>query len=221
MNFKQVTLFGSTGLIGSKLLGDLLKDTDYHLVNVITRTPFYLKHDKINNIVIDFNDYKSILDSVENSKAVFVSIGTTMSKEKGNKFNYEKVDYDITCNIAKACKEHNVAKFIYVSSLGADSNKSNFYLKLKGQIEDTIKDLKLPSTAVFRPSVLIGSRSEFRLGEKIAQILMNFFKCIIPTKSKPIKAELVAKAMLNISKKNILGLHVYHYNEIINNSDLI
>ena len=62
MNFKQVTLFGSTGLIGSKLLGDLLKDTDYHLVNVITRTPFYLKHDKINNIVIDFNDYKSILD---------------------------------------------------------------------------------------------------------------------------------------------------------------
>mgnify|MGYP001224418644 CR=1 FL=1 len=216
MNFKQVTLFGSTGLIGSKLLGDLLKDTDYHLVNVITRTPFYLKHDKINNIVIDFNDYKSILDSVENSKAVFVSIGTTMAKEKGNKFNYKKVDYDITCNIAKACKEHNIAKFIYVSSLGADSNKSNFYLNLKGKIEDSVEELKLTSTVVFRPSVLIGSRSEFRFGEKIAQLLMSCFKFIIPEKSKPIEAEYVAKAMLNISKKDTQGLQIYHYKEIMN-----
>jgi uncharacterized protein YbjT (DUF2867 family) len=216
MNFKQVTLFGSTGLIGSKLLGDLLKDTDYHLVNVITRTPFYLKHDKINNIVIDFNDYKSILDSVENSKAVFVSIGTTMAKEKGNKFNYKKVDYDITCNIAKACKEHNIAKFIYVSSLGADSNKSNFYLNLKGKIEDSVEELKLTSTVVFRPSVLIGSRSEFRFGEKIAQLLMSCFKFIIPEKSKPIEAEYVAKAMLNISKKDTQGLQIYHYTEIMN-----
>jgi len=216
MNFKQVTLFGSTGLIGSKLLGDLLKDTDYHLVNVITRTPFYLKHDKINNIVVDFNDYKSILDSVENSKAVFVSIGTTMAKEKGNKFNYKKVDYDITCNIAKACKEHNIAKFIYVSSLGADSNKSNFYLNLKGKIEDSVEELKLTSTVVFRPSVLIGSRSEFRFGEKIAQLLMSCFKFIIPEKSKPIEAEYVAKAMLNISKKDTQGLQIYHYKEIMN-----
>jgi uncharacterized protein YbjT (DUF2867 family) len=216
MNFKQVTLFGSTGLIGSKLLGDLLKDTDYHLVNVITRTPFYLKHDKINNIVIDFNDYKSILESVENSKAVFVSIGTTMAKEKGNKFNYKKVDYDITCNIAKACKEHNIAKFIYVSSLGADSNKSNFYLNLKGKIEDSVEELKLTSTVVFRPSVLIGSRSEFRFGEKIAQLLMSCFKFIIPEKSKPIEAEYVAKAMLNISKKDTQGLQIYHYKEIMN-----
>ena len=216
MNFKQVTLFGSTGLIGSKLLGDLLKDTDYHLVNVITRTPFYLKHDKINNIVIDFNDYKSILDSVENSKAVFVSIGTTMAKEKGNKFNYKKVDYDITCNIAKACKEHNIAKFIYVSSLGADSNKSNFYLNLKGKIEDSVEELKLTSTVVFRPSVLIGSRSEFIFGEKIAQLLMSCFKFFIPEKSKPIEAEYVAKAMLNISKKDTQGLQIYHYKEIMN-----
>ena len=216
MNFKQVTLFGSTGLIGSKLLGDLLKDTDYHLVNVITRTPFYLKHDKINNIVVDFNDYKSILDSVENSKAVFVSIGTTMAKEKGNKFNYKKVDYDITCNIAKACKEHNIAKFIYVSSLGADSNKSNFYLNLKGKIEDSVEELKLTSTVVFRPSVLIGSRSEFRFGEKIDQLLMSCFKFIIPEKSKPIEAEYVAKAMLNISKKDTQGLQIYHYKEIMN-----
>ena len=139
-----------------------------------------------------------------------------MAKEKGNKFNYKKVDYDITCNIAKACKEHNIAKFIYVSSLGADSNKSNFYLNLKGKIEDSVEELKLTSTVVFRPSVLIGSRSEFRFGEKIAQLLMSCFKFIIPEKSKPIEAEYVAKAMLNISKKDTQGLQIYHYKEIMN-----
>ena len=52
MKFKQVTLFGATGLIGGYLLKFLLKDSDIHLINLVGRKPFHLQHDKINNIVI-------------------------------------------------------------------------------------------------------------------------------------------------------------------------
>ena len=214
MKFKQVTLFGATGLIGSYLLEFLLKDSDIHLINVVGRNPFHLQHDKINNIVIDFEDVSSISNSITGSEAVFVSIGTTMSKVNGDKIKYKSVDFDIIFNIANACKQKNINQFIYVSSLGANANSSNFYLRLKGEIDEAVAKLNLNSTSVFRPSVLLGKRNESRPGEKIMQFIMPLLDFMIPSNSKAIKAKDVAKSMFNTSKNYKSGLDIYHYNEI-------
>jgi len=215
MKFKQVTLFGATGLIGSYLLEFLLKDSDIHLINVVGRNPFHLQHDKINNIVIDFEDVSSISNSITGSEAVFVSIGTTMSKVNGDKIKYKSVDFDIIFNIANACKQKNINQFIYVSSLGANANSSNFYLRLKGEIDEAVAKLNLNSTSVFRPSVLLGKRNESRPGEKIMQFVMPLLDFMIPSNSKAIKAEDVAKSMLNTTKNYKSGLHIYQYSQII------
>jgi len=214
MKFKQVTLFGATGLIGSYLLEFLLKDSDIHLINVVGRNPFHLEHDKINNIVIDFEDVSSISNSVTGSEAVFVSIGTTMSKVNGDKIKYKSVDFDIIFNIANACKQKNINQFIYVSSLGANANSSNFYLRLKGEIDEAVAKLNLNSTSVFRPSVLLGKRNESRPGEKIMQFIMPLLDFMIPSNSKAFKAKDVAKSMFNTSKNYKSGVRIYHYNEI-------
>ena len=215
MKFKQVTLFGATGLIGSYLLEFLLKDSDIHLINVVGRNPFHLQHDKINNIVIDFEDVSSISNSITGSEAVFVSIGTTMSKVNGDKIKYKSVDFDIIFNIANACKQKNINQFIYVSSLGANANSSNFYLRLKGEIDEAVAKLNLNSTSVFRPSVLLGKRNEFRPGEKIMQFVMPLLDFMIPSNSKAIKAEDVAKSMLNTTKNYKTGFHIYQHSQII------
>ena len=214
MKFKQVTLFGATGLIGSYLLEFLLKDSDIHLINVVGRNPFHLEHDKINNIVIDFEDVSSISNSITGSEAVFVSIGTTMSKVNGDKIMYKSVDFDIIFNIANACKQKNINQFIYVSSLGANPNSSNFYLRLKGEIDEAVAKLNLNSTYIFRPSILLGKRNESRPGEKIMQFVMPLLDFMIPSNSKAIRAEDVAKSMLNTIKNYKSGLHIYQYNQI-------
>ena len=214
MKFKQVTLFGATGLIGSYLLEFLLKDSETHLINVVGRNPFHLQHDKINNIVIDFQDLSSISDSITGSEVVFVSIGTTMSKVNRDKQKYKSVDFDIIFNVANACKQKNINQLIYVSSLGANSNSSNFYLRLKGEIEEAVAELNLTSTSVFRPSVLLGKRNESRPGEKLLQFAMPLLDFMIPSNSKAIKAKDVAKSMFNTSKNFKSGVRIYHYNEI-------
>jgi len=214
MKFKQVTLFGATGLIGSYLLEFLLKDSETHLINVVGRNPFHLQHDKINNIVIDFQDLSSISDSITGSEVVFVSIGTTMSKVNRDKQKYKSVDFDIIFNIANACKQKNINQLIYVTSLGANSNSSNFYLRLKGEIEEAVAELNLTSTSVFRPSVLLGKRNESRPGEKLLQFAMPLLDFMIPSNSKAIKAKDVAKSMFNTSKNYKSGVRIYHYNEI-------
>ena len=215
MKFKQVTLFGATGLIGSYLLEFLLKDSDIHLINVVGRNPFHLQHDKINNIVIDFEDVSSISNSITGSETVFVSIGTTMSKVNGDKIKYKSVDFDIIFNIANACKQKKIRQFIYVAFLGANDNSSNFYLRLKGEIDEAVAKLNLNSTSVFRPSVLLGKRNESRPGEKIMQFVMPLLDFMIPSNSKAIKAEDVAKSMLNTTKNYKSGLHIYQYSQII------
>ncbi len=218
MKLKEVTLFGGTGLIGSLLLDILIKDNDYHKINVVTRKSISLSHKKIKIHIIDFSDSKFYSQTLRNSQIVFASIGTTQSKVKGNKESYRKIDFDIIYNIAKACKENNIENFSFVSSSGANIKSNNFYLNLKGEIENSILNLNLSSTSVFRPSLLLGKRKEKRYGEKIAQLIMPFLSFLMPSKYKPIKAALVAKSMVNISKSIQPGFKIYHYKEIIKES---
>jgi len=215
MEFEEITLFGSTGLIGGLLLKLLVNDSDYKKIKVISRKSFSLNHKKIIHKTIDFSDYKSLSKSVKNSKIVFAAIGTTQSKVNGDNKEYRKIDFDIIYNIAKACKENKVENFLFVSSSGANSNSNSFYLKLKGEIEKSILDLNLKSTSIFRPSLLLGKRKEKRLGEKIAQIIMPFFSFLMPENYKPIKADLVAKSMVNVSKSFNPRFKIYHYPEIM------
>lgn len=218
MKFEEITLFGSTGLIGGLLLKFLVNDSDFKKIKVVSRKSLSLNHEKITNKIIDFSNYKSLSKSVKNSKIVFAAIGTTKSKVKGNKAEYRKIDFDILCNIAKACKENNVQSFLFVSSSGANINSNNFYLKLKGEIEKSILSLNLLSTSIFRPSLLLGKRKEKRFGEKIAQIIMPCFSFLMPENYKPIKAPLVARSMINISKFLKPGFKIYHYPEITKES---
>ena len=134
-----------------------------------------------------------------------------------NKTEYRKVDYDILLNIAKACKSNEASCFSFVSSVGANAKNNNFYLKLKGEIENSIIHLGLKSCLIFRPSLLIGKRNEFRFGEMIAQKIMPLFSFLMKSNYKPIKAVDVAKSIVNESKKIILGNKIYHYSEMIKN----
>ena len=218
MKSKEVTLFGGTGLIGSLLLNILIEDNNYHKINVVTRKPISLSHKKIKIHIIDFSDSKSYSQTLRNSQIVFASIGTTQSKVKGNKESYRKIDFDIIYNIAKACKENDIENFSFVSSSGANIKSNNFYLNLKGEIENSILNLNLSSTSVFRPSLLLGKRKEKRYGEKVAQLIMPCLSFLTPSKYKPIRAELVAKSMVNISKSIQPGFKIYHYKEITKES---
>tara|TARA_B100000767_G_scaffold269871_1_gene292488 strand:- start:4859 stop:5512 length:654 start_codon:yes stop_codon:yes gene_type:complete len=215
MRKKQVTLFGATGLIGNFLLKIILDDPYFHKVILVTRKPILFKHKKLEIKIIDFSVPKKIEKSLQKSSVVFSAIGTTQAQVKGDKIAYRKIDFDITQSIALACKKMDVEKFLFVSSAGANSANSSFYLKLKGEIDDAILNLKLNSTLIFRPSLLLGKRNQFRVGEKIAQILIPLFSFLMPQKLKPVKGEHVATAMVKLSKL------AEHGNRIIENDELL
>lgn len=211
----EVSLFGATGLIGELILEILVNDVYFNKINVLTRNSFPSNNKKVHLHIIDFSDTKMISKIIQKSSLVFASIGTTQKKVKGDKEAYRKIDYDIITNIAESCKINNIENFLFVSSSGADAKSKNFYLNLKGEIENYVLNLNLSSTSIFRPSLLLGKRNEVRFGEKIAQLIMPLFSYIMPSNLKPIKASAVAKSMVNISKKICPGSKIYNYDEIV------
>ena len=215
MSTKQVTLFGGTGLIGGFLLDLLLADQTISKVRVVTRKPLVKQHDKMEVFEIDFSKPEEIERSIGDSKVVFSCIGTTQAQVRGDKKAYRKIDYDITHNIALGCKTKQVDHFLFVSSAGANSGSSNFYMGLKGEIDDAVLNQKLNATTIFRPSLLLGKRTKFRPGERLAQIIMPLFSFLMPTNLKAIRGERVAKAMLDQSKLKNIG------NRVIENKALL
>ena len=216
MSGKTATLVGATGLIGGDLLKQLLTDPYFENVRILVRKPFTMEHPKLQKKLVDFNDADSLLVALDGSDVVFVAIGTTQKKVRGDKEAYRKIDHAIPVNIARYCKMIGCKIFILVSSIGANSKSNNFYLKLKGEVEDAIMKIGIETVHIMQPSMLLGKRSESRPLEKIGQPLMNAFSFLLPAKYKPIQAKEVAKAMLVASKKNENGFFVYEYREIKN-----
>jgi hypothetical protein len=57
--------------------------------------------------------------------------------------------------------------------------------------------------------MLEGERENPRIGEKIGNVVMNFFAPLIPNKYKVIMGEKVALAMLELAQKNIKNKDIF------------
>lgn len=215
---KIATVIGSTGLIGSNIIRLLQEDKFYDSVRALVRRPVRFAHPKVEMKLVNFEDPESVKLAIDDSHSVFCAIGTTQSKVKGDKDAYRKVDYDIPVNAARFCAETRCSHFSLVSSVGANSESKNFYLRLKGEVEDAVQEFSIPGISIFRPSMLVGDRKEFRLGEKIAQPMMNLFGFMLIGKLEKyhsIDVVSVARAMIQASKENKFGVSIYEYEAIL------
>ncbi|RYM35657.1 NAD-dependent epimerase/dehydratase family protein [Brumimicrobium glaciale] len=216
---RTATLLGATGLIGGHILDFLKKDSAFDEVRIIVRRPLKIDHPKVKVVVIDFEDEAQFKSAMEGSDVVFCAIGTTQKKVKGDKKLYRTIDFDIPVNAAKHSIKYGCKQFLIVSSLGADSKKKGFYLKLKGEVEDALKEkvhspVGFDSLSIFRPSLLLGDRSESRIAEGIGQFFSKALKFLIPGNYKPIEGKDVAKAMVEVAKLDKKGVEIYHYEEM-------
>lgn len=212
---KTAIVIGATGLIGNELLKLLLNDDDFQKVNVFVRRPLQISHEKLTEYVVDFNGIEDHLTEIKGD-VLFCCIGTTIRKA-GSKEAFFKVDAGYPLAFAKAAKQNGLRQFILISSLGANKESSNFYLKVKGEVESALKSIGFESLLIFRPSMLLGKRKEFRLGESVGKVFMKIFSFAFQgnlRKYLAIDAKSVAVSMVIASKKMHSGFHVLESDEI-------
>jgi len=213
---KTAVIFGASGLVGKELCNLLSENNEFEEIKIVVRTRQECSSSKIKQIIL--TDFSNLSDQQEGLKAdvFFCCIGTTI-KKAGSQESFRKVDYDIPVAIAGLAEILSVPSLVVISSLGADEKSSNFYLRTKGQMERKVAEAYHGNLKFVRPSLLMGNRTEFRFGEKIAVIFMKAFGWIFAgqlARYRGIKASDVAGCMIKISGLPS-GKKIYESDELI------
>jgi uncharacterized protein YbjT (DUF2867 family) len=212
---RTALLLGATGLVGGQCLRLLLDEDAYERVVVLGRRPLPVEHDKLEQHEIDFERLRDFTPLLQ-ARDVFCCLGTTINKA-GSEAAFRKVDFTYPTELARLCVEGGSEQFLIVSALGANAKSSIFYNRVKGEVEDTIARLPFKGIQIFRPSLLLGEREEFRRGERLAQqaskLLSPLFVGAL-AKYRPVAAREVAAAMLEVAIDCPAGVNLFESDRI-------
>jgi uncharacterized protein YbjT (DUF2867 family) len=207
---RSVMLLGATGLVGRECLRLLLADPGVTRIIALTRRPLddQALWPKLHVQIIDF-DRLAEHGELFGVDQIFCALGTTI-KKAGSRDAFRRVDFTIPLTAANLGAERGVRHFLLVSALGASAESRIFYNRVKGQLEDALRTLPYPSVTIVRPSLLVGDRDEFRLGEELGKRV----GWIAPGKFKPVSATHVATALVRAAQEDAPGLHILESNDI-------
>lgn len=204
----RALIAGASGFVGSRLLQLLLTDPDCEDVVALGRRPLPFLHPKLEARIVDF----AALPAVAATDA-FCCLGTTI-RVAGSQAAFRQVDHDHVVAFAGAARAGGATRMHLLSSVGADAAARNFYLKVKGETEADVAALGFPGLDIFRPSLLLGPRLEFRFGEAVARVAMPLINPILPSRYRAIDRDVVARAMLAAAKAPPVPRRVLHYAEM-------
>lgn len=194
----KALVIGATGATGKDLVNQLLNDKEFDEVDIFVRKPVDIQNDKLKVHVVNFEKPEEWKDMVKGDVA-FSCLGTTL-KDAGSKEAQKKVDFDYQYEFAKAAKENEVEDYILVSAYGANPQSKIFYSKMKGELEEAVKQLHFNKITIFKPGMLERKDSE-RTGEVLGSRIIKFAnKLGLLESQKPLPTDILAKAMINSSK---------------------
>ncbi|HLO68805.1 MAG TPA: NAD(P)H-binding protein [Holophaga sp.] len=213
---KQVVVVGATGLVGREVIRQLDERGDVAVTALVRREGALSGlSSRAREIVFDCRapEHLARLGMDIPCDLLVCAVGTTIGKA-GSPEAFRAVDLEIPAALVRrlAELEHRPA-FAFVSSAGANKPRG-LYLQTKAEAERILVDSGLPYLIV-RPSLLLGKREEFRLGERLAALFLArpylFAAKLLAPQSRtlwryaPIQASQVAKAILWTCLENPTG----------------
>lgn len=199
---------GATGLVGAALLRRLLGHPEYAEIRAIGRRPPALQAANIRFVASDFANLGELAPQL-GADHVYCCLGTTL-KAAGSRGAFEKVDYHMVVDLARAALASGAKRFVVVSAVGASEKSPAFYSRVKGRMEKDVMALPFEAVHVVQPSLLLGERAENRPGERIAQKASPLLSAVLRgplAKYAPIRGDDVAAAMVALALRGAPGAH--------------
>ncbi|MGA4632447.1 oxidoreductase [Pseudomonas solani] len=203
---QHVLLAGATGLTGEHLLDRLLNEPTVERVLAPTRRPL-AEHKRLDNPVGDIADLLPQLQGPVDT--AFCCLGSTI-RQAGSQEAFRAIDLDLVLAVGARARELGARHYLVISALGADASSSVFYNRTKGEMEAALKAQDWPQLTLVRPSLLLGPRSEFRLGERLAAPLMRW----LPGKYRGIGACTLARALWRLALETDQGTRIVESDEL-------
>ena len=209
----KALVIGATGATGKDLVRMLLEDDSFESVDIFVRRDVAASSPKLHVHVVDF-DKPEQWSYLLTGDVLFSCLGTTI-KAAGNQEAQWKVDYTYQFDAAKAARSNGVKNYVLVSSIGASSKSKAFYPRMKGALEDAVRELGFPGLFILRPPSLVRKGSD-RFGERAGVAILRTFNSVGLMRSlTPMPTQEVAAAMIRLSKSGRTGFHVVESQDIL------
>lgn len=202
----HVLLAGATGLTGGHVLRELLADPTVTRILAPTRHALPRAPRLDNPVGMLHRVLPTLLPPVD---AAICCLGTTIA-QAGSREAFRMADYDLPLAVARRARKLGARHFLVMSSLGANAASRTFYTQVKGELEQALIEQGWPRLTIVRPSLLLGSRAEFRLGEAVAAPLSQ----LLPGRWRGIRVEVVARALARLAREPGEGVRVVESDEL-------
>ena len=210
-NFIQSAIvIGATGLVGKVLIEQLNQLEDCEKITAVVRhlDPALSRLNKVQQLLLsDFMVLQS--EQVQGYSHAFSCLGTTMAKA-GSRAAFYHTDFTLNAHFASLIAETH-AHYLLISAMAADPNAYFFYNRVKGELEDYVRELDLRRVSILRPSLLLGTRPEQRPLEQIGQKIYLKFMPLLPKRFrfKPVTADAVAATLIKAAQTQIDNFKIY------------
>lgn len=215
---QKVVVLGATGLIGNELTRQLLENDQISQVLVIGRRVPSFENHKLDKVQMDLERIDEHGELFEGASAVFCCLGTTMRQAKSREA-FKRVDFDYPLLTAKTALTRGVEHFLVISAQGASTKSPFFYSRVKGELEEVLKQIPFKRLTIARPGLLLGRKIGERPMEDMAGWLMRGLTPLWRgplQKYAAIEAMQVARAMIASffnSSQNTRGLELIEFNQ--------
>lgn len=214
---RRVALIGASGLVGRCAIEAASGVGDIHLVGIARREVPLPEGARTQIRTAEPEKWRGLLQNYR-PDVLICALGTTIAKCDGNRELFRSIDHDLVLDTARAARENGARHLVLVSAIGAHASSRNFYLRVKGEVEESTSRLGFERIDILQPGLLRGRRcGDVRPGERAAAMLSPLSDRLLHgrlRRLRSIEAASVAQAALALSRHQTAG-RVRHRHDAI------
>lgn len=212
----RIALVGASGLIGQSLIRLGVGRSDFRVIAIARRELKLPPGAKMDVLLADPEHWADAI-AAANADVLVSALGTTWKKAGKDEAAFRAVDEELVLACGRAAKAAGIRHMIQISSVGADPQSRNFYLRVKGETDRALGRLGIARLDVIRPGLLRGHREENRPGERIGKIFSPLVDLLLHGKYRryrSVRAETIAQAIVGLSREVMAGRFVFEHDAI-------
>lgn len=213
----RVCLVGASGLTGGALMAEAVGRDDVRLVAVVRREVPMPEGARMEMLVGEPIDWPQLIAAAR-ADVLVCALGTTI-KAAGSQEAFRAIDHDLVRFCAEAAVAAGIEHMIVVSSVGAERASRNFYLSVKGEMEQALSRLGFRRLDILHPGLLRGRRAERRPLEAVAQVLVPLADWTVLhgkyRRYRSMSVRKLARAILALAHEKVRGRFVHDHDSMI------
>jgi uncharacterized protein YbjT (DUF2867 family) len=163
----SVVMLGASGAVGSEVVNTLLATPQLKTLSLLNRRALTLARDtRLSQHVVNVMEPTSYEHLLAGHQVAICTLGVGQPS-KMSKAEFIRIDKDAVIDFARACRQAGVEHFELLSAVGANAGSSSLYLRTKGELEQSLKNLGFARLSLFQPSMILTPTNRYGLSQAL------------------------------------------------------